>query len=203
MFKTENAKYNVIAGKVTFCNTFKKETGSGVSITFKTKDAEVVVIFKDNEKVNYTDRFAKAGVKSGSKIACYVGTPNESDGKTFYTGFEFAFPGKIFEIKNEDDTKTNIFFGNIGEARTGKSGQVIIGGAVNAYNKDTKERTTEWINFSFWNTENGAQNADNATKILAKGDTVVIQCGDITDFKAESGNVSKNARVYRFTKIYG
>lgn len=203
MFKTQNSKYNVVADKVTFVNNFKKETGSGVSLTFKTKDEEVVVIFKDNDTVNYTDRFAKAGVKSGSKIACYVGTPNETDGKIFYTGFEFSYPGKVFTLKNDDDTTTNVFFGNIGEARTGKSAQVIIGGAVNAYDSKTKKKTTEWINFSFWNTENGAQNADNATKILAKGDTVVIQCGDITDFKAESGNISKNARVYRFTKIYG
>ena len=51
MFKTQNSKYNVVADKVTFVNNFKKETGSGVSLTFKTKDEEVVVIFSFDEEI--------------------------------------------------------------------------------------------------------------------------------------------------------
>lgn len=203
MFKTENKKYNVVAGKVTFVNYFEKDNGSGVSLTFKTKEEEIVVIFKNTEAVNFTDRFTRAGVKSGNLIACYVGSPNEGEGNTkFYTGFEFSYAGRVFSLKNEDGTNTNVFFGYIGEKRIGKSGQVIIPGAVHSYNKETKEKTTEWINFDFWNSENGAHNADNATKYLSKGDAVAIVCSDITDFTTDKGNVYKSARAYRFSKFY-
>lgn len=203
MFKTENQKYNVVAGRITFVNYYEKENGSGVSFTFKTKDEEIVVMFRNSDTVNFTNRFEKSGVKSGDLVACFVGTPSEGEGNVhFYSGYDFSFPGRIFTLKNEDDTSINVFFGYIGEKKVGKSGQVIVPGVVRNYNKETKETTNEWINFDFWNSENGAQNADNANKYLSKGDVAAIVCGNVTDFTTDKGNIYKKARAYRFSKIY-
>lgn len=195
--KTEKNNYGVVAGAVKSCKPFDKDGKSGVLIVFEDKTAgEVLIFFKDAEKTNFTNRFAKAGVKEGSKIACYVGAPNEKDGKTSYTGFDFSYAGKVFTLKGEDGAK-NIFFGNIGEPREGSAGQIIVGGAVNAYDASSKEKTTEWINFSFWNNDGGAQNATNAKKILKKGDTVAFVYDEPTEF-----NDAKYAKVLRFTKIF-
>lgn len=202
MFETKIGNYGVIAGKVTFVKPYNKEGKSGVSVTFKEKDKETVIFFKDTEKTNFTSRFEKAGVKAGSKIACYVGAPNEKDGKISYTGFDFSYAGKLFTLKSEDGSATTVFFGNIGEVpeATEEDNRIVIGGAVNAF--EDGQKVTKWINFTFWNNKEGAQNATNALKVLKKGDTVAIVASEPTEFKAKSGKINDYAKVYRFTKIF-
>lgn len=192
--------YAYVTGKVTEMQVGEKTATA--TIASKRWDSEMKeevdvtykVTFFNNDKQNFTERFAKLDL-TGRKVTvkCF-----EKDEKL--TGYDFALTGGTlyapYTNKQDEKKHLNIYFGRVlthdnklVESEKGKRYTVSIG--INR-NIDG-DKFTEWVSVTFWN-----ENAEKAAKALRDKAIVVLKMSDITEYVGKDEKERKRASGYDF-----
>lgn len=172
VFKNEEKR--VIVGDLKALKPMKTEKATGFVAVIGEGDDAVSIAFFDNDKVSYTDRLEKSGIKKTLNKPIMI---EYTEVGKINRGFRWEYAGSKLDL-NEN---TSIFFARVGSIKEGAKGQAQISVPVRK-NKDE----TDWYNLSAWNREPNEEKgikannlADNAKKYLKKGDLVVFKANNL------------------------
>ena len=164
----------IIVGDLKALKPMKSEKATGFVAVIGEGDDAVSVAFFDNDKVSYTDRLEKSGIKKTLNKPIMI---EYTEVGKINRGFRWEYAGSMLNL----DENTAVFFARVGSIKDGAKGQAQISVPVRK-NKDE----TDWYNLSAWNREPNEEKgikannlADNAKKYLKKGDLVVFKANNL------------------------
>ncbi len=182
--KAEGGK-NTVTGNLVAINEVKTEKATGFIAVIGNGDKEYFKVgFFNGEKVNFTERAEKSGLKKsvGKPITVVYTERGELN-----LGSNWAYPGNKVDI----DESTSVYFSRVAKMKTGSKGQAIVTLPV----RNGKE--TEWHMVSFFDTEK-FDIAKKVQQYLKVGDLVLVRADNYKVIN--DGMHVANGRA--FDKIY-
>lgn len=159
------------------------------------ESVKYTIPFWNNEQSSRADRLVKMKLKPDAIIAVLAYEDVDPSGKVIYNGIRVDYPGAKYELGTENPN--TVLFGYAANPRKKENGPFSVSIAVNQYRDGGN--ATDWYGVSFFNGDDPSkpQRADNAEKVIRKGDLIAVIGGAVRE-KELNETVYRDITGFRF-----
>lgn len=200
----KNESQQVITGKVV---KLRKGTGKAagrlLELVVKTEvydaqekraaEKEFSIACWNGEKNNLADRVEKMKIREDSDVVILAYADTDEKGGIKYNAIRVGYPGTKFEFGDEE-SKNTVLFGYVGSVRRSDN---VCSVSISIRDYRDGETCTDWYSVGFFNEQDGQQRADNAEKVIKKGDLISV-FGSAVKEKTIGDKTYRDISGYRF-----